>query len=152
MEGNVWGKHLSIVACAPPAGNRAHSSGMCPDWESNSWPFGSQAGAQPTESCQPRQHSGNFISSKKNAFFSAVVYHLSLTCIYSWLCGRQKGIGREGRFGSNMLQTAALISEISHFNVIFSWWVLYYKICLVTYQRFSAGVPQVLLNMQHLAI
>ena len=30
-----------------------HSPGMCPDWESNQRPFGSQASAQSTEPHQP---------------------------------------------------------------------------------------------------
>ena len=31
----------------------AYNPGMCPDWESNLWPFGLQAQAQSTESHQP---------------------------------------------------------------------------------------------------
>ena len=31
----------------PPTGDLACNPGMCPDWESNQWPFGSQAGTQP---------------------------------------------------------------------------------------------------------
>ena len=43
-------KHQCVVAsCTPPTGNLAHNPGMCPDWESNQWPFGSQAGTQSTE-------------------------------------------------------------------------------------------------------
>ena len=39
----------SVVASRmPPARDLAHNPGMCPDWESNQRPFGSQAGAQPT--------------------------------------------------------------------------------------------------------
>ena len=34
---------------APPTGDQAHNPGMCPDWESNQRPFGSQAGTQSTE-------------------------------------------------------------------------------------------------------
>ena len=33
----------------PPTGDLAHNPGMCPDWESNQLPFGSQACAQSTE-------------------------------------------------------------------------------------------------------
>ena len=33
----------------PPTGDLAYNPGMCPDWESNRWPFGSQASAQFTE-------------------------------------------------------------------------------------------------------
>ena len=43
-------KHQCVVAFRkPPTGNLAHNPGMCPDWESNWWPFGSQAHAQSTE-------------------------------------------------------------------------------------------------------
>ena len=37
----------------PLAHNLAHNPGMCPDWESNQQPFGSQAGTQSTEPHQP---------------------------------------------------------------------------------------------------
>ena len=36
-----------------PTGDPAHNPGTSPDWESNWPPFGSQAGAQSTESHQP---------------------------------------------------------------------------------------------------
>ena len=42
-----------LASHAAPAGDLAHNPGMCPDWELNQQPFGSQAGAQPTESHQP---------------------------------------------------------------------------------------------------
>ena len=39
---NVWLSH------APPSGgDLAQNPGMCPDWESNQWPFGLQAGLSP---------------------------------------------------------------------------------------------------------
>ena len=42
-------KHHIVVAChAPPTGDLAHNPGMCPDWELNQRPFGSQARSQPT--------------------------------------------------------------------------------------------------------
>ena len=44
---SVW---LSLV---PPTGDLACHPGMCPDWGSNQWPCGSQAGAQSTEPHQP---------------------------------------------------------------------------------------------------
>ena len=48
------GKHPCVVASrVPPTGDLAHNPGMCPDWESNQRPFGSQAGAQSTEPHQP---------------------------------------------------------------------------------------------------
>ena len=47
-------KHQCVVAsCMPPMGDLAHNPGMCPDWESNQQPFGSQAGAQSTLPHQP---------------------------------------------------------------------------------------------------
>ena len=47
-------KHQCVVAsCTPPTGDVACSPGMCPDWESNRRPFGSQAGARSTEPHQP---------------------------------------------------------------------------------------------------
>ena len=37
-------KHHCVVAShTPPTGDLAHKLGMCPDWESNQWPFGLQA-------------------------------------------------------------------------------------------------------------
>ena len=44
-----------MVASHTPthAGDLAHNPGMCPDWESNQQPFGSQSGAQSTEPHQP---------------------------------------------------------------------------------------------------
>ena len=36
-------KHQCVVASHTPAtGDLAHNPGMCPDWESNRWPFGLQ--------------------------------------------------------------------------------------------------------------
>ena len=42
-----------IISCVPPTGDLACNPGICPDWESNQQPFGSQAGAQSTEPHQP---------------------------------------------------------------------------------------------------
>ena len=44
---NVW------LPLAPPTGDLACNPGMCPDWELNFQPFGSQAHAQYTELHQP---------------------------------------------------------------------------------------------------
>ena len=47
-------KHQCVVAsCTPPTGGLACNPGMCPDWESNQWPFRSQASTQSTEPHQP---------------------------------------------------------------------------------------------------
>ena len=70
-------KHQYVVAsCVPPTGDLACNPGMCPDWESNRRPFGSQAGSQSTEPPQP----GPFIfflpsnSYIPNALFTACVF------------------------------------------------------------------------------
>ena len=52
---NVQEKHRSIDSQTPPTGDPACNRGMCPDQESNRWPFGSQACAQSTEPHQPGQ-------------------------------------------------------------------------------------------------
>ena len=36
-----------VVSCILPTGDLAHNPGMCPDWESNLQPFGSQTGTHP---------------------------------------------------------------------------------------------------------
>ena len=47
-------KHQCVVASRePPSGDLAHNPSMCPDWELNWRPFGSQAGTQSTEPQQP---------------------------------------------------------------------------------------------------
>ena len=47
-------KHQCVVVSrAPPTGDLAHNPDMYPDWESNRWPFGLQAGIQSTELHQP---------------------------------------------------------------------------------------------------
>ena len=49
-------KHQCVVdSRVPPPGDQAHNPGMCPDWEPNWQPFGSQASAQSTEPHQPGQ-------------------------------------------------------------------------------------------------
>ena len=54
-EGDREGeKHQYVVAShTPPTGHLACHPGMCPDWELNQQPFGSQAGAPSTEPHQP---------------------------------------------------------------------------------------------------
>ena len=49
-------KHQCVVAFRiPSTGDLALNLGMCPDWELNRQPFGSQAGTQSTELHQPGQ-------------------------------------------------------------------------------------------------
>ena len=42
-----------VASRAPRTGNLARTPGMCPDWEVNQRPFGSQSSAQSTEPHQP---------------------------------------------------------------------------------------------------
>ena len=47
-------KYQCVVASrVPPTGELAHNGGMCPGWELNQQPFGSQSGAQSAEPHQP---------------------------------------------------------------------------------------------------
>ena len=43
----------SVASRTPPDGDLAHNPGLCPDWESNQRPFGSQAGTPSTEPHHP---------------------------------------------------------------------------------------------------
>ena len=52
---NVQEIHQSVASHKPPAGDLACNPGMCPDWELNRQPFGSQASTQSTEPHQPGQ-------------------------------------------------------------------------------------------------
>ena len=55
MEGEKEGEKHQCVAASHmlPTGDLARNPGMCPDWESNQQPFGSQASVQSTEPHQP---------------------------------------------------------------------------------------------------
>ena len=48
-------KYQPAASHTPPIWDLAHNPGMCPDRESNLWPFVSQTGTQPTEPHQPGQ-------------------------------------------------------------------------------------------------
>ena len=45
--------HVWLSLTLPPTGDLACNPGMCPDWELNQRPFGSQADTQSTEPHQP---------------------------------------------------------------------------------------------------
>ena len=47
-----------LLLMCPPTGDLALNPGMCPDWESNQWPFGLQNSIQPTVPHQLEQFSG----------------------------------------------------------------------------------------------
>ena len=52
--GREWEKHQCVVAsCTASTGDLARNPGMCPDWESNQRPLGSQASTQSTQPHQP---------------------------------------------------------------------------------------------------
>ena len=55
-------KHQCVVLShMPPTGDLACNPGMCPNWESNRWPFGSQAGTQSTEPHNSQDFLHNFL-------------------------------------------------------------------------------------------
>ena len=54
-EGEIEGEKLQCVVTShmTPTEDLAHNPGMCPDWELNQQPFGSQASTQSSEPYQP---------------------------------------------------------------------------------------------------
>ena len=51
------GIETSMCGClSPPTEDPACNPGMCPEWKSNHWPFGSHAGIHSTEPYQPGQY------------------------------------------------------------------------------------------------
>ena len=50
----------TVASHTPPTGDLARNTGLCPDWELNQRPFGSQAG---TESTEPHQLGPDFLLS-----------------------------------------------------------------------------------------
>ena len=64
---------------ALPTGDLAHNPGMCPDWESNQQPFGSQSGAESTELHQPRLNFKVFLRTRK-LLLSMGLPHANTAC------------------------------------------------------------------------
>ena len=60
-----------------PTGDLACNPGMCPNWESNWQPFGSQAGTQSTEPHQPGQETDLF-KYPTHIYISLIVSEMSL--------------------------------------------------------------------------
>ena len=55
-------KHQCVVPShAIPTGDLAHNPVICPDWELNQWPFGSQAGIQPSKPHKTQQEMFFFV-------------------------------------------------------------------------------------------
>ena len=69
-EGRKRGRETSICVASrvPRTRDLAHNPGICPDWESNQWLFGSQADTQSTKPHQPGLKSQlSSVNSKNNA-------------------------------------------------------------------------------------
>ena len=62
-------EHHVAASHAPPTGHLARNPGMCPDWELNQWPFGTQADTQSTE---PHQQ-GVSLQSSTESYFGAKI-------------------------------------------------------------------------------
>ena len=77
-EGEREGKkHQCVVAShTPPTGDLACNPGLCPDWESNQWPFGSQPTLNPL-SCTSQD---NFIL--ESEFFISRLFILYGFCFF----------------------------------------------------------------------
>ena len=81
-EGEREGEeHQRVVAsCMPPTGGLACNPCMCIDWESNWWPFSSQAGTQSTKPHQPGRPSSLYILEPN----SCLRYHLQIYFPLYW--------------------------------------------------------------------
>ena len=77
---NVQEIHRSVASCTPPSGDLACNPGMCPDWESNQWPYGSQADTQFTEQHQPGQSTK--FSWPENVLFNFMFLKKKLLCFF----------------------------------------------------------------------
>ena len=80
----------------------AHNPGMCPEWESNWQPFGSQASAQSTEPHQPGQNSYSLLYS-----YCMLGYFLNFIFIFDF---RERGREREGEEEKHQCERETLIA------------------------------------------
>ena len=80
---NVWEIHQLVASHTPPIRDLACNPGMCPDWESNQWSFGSQASTRSTEPHQSGLKRTIYKELIKKIFFSEAsflnIYHIALT-------------------------------------------------------------------------
>ena len=83
---NVWLIYWSGASQASPTGDPAHNPGMCPDWESNWRPFGSQARTQATLSHTGQGSSLNILF--YNHRFADVNPFLDSSINHPWLYGK----------------------------------------------------------------
>ena len=87
-------KHQCVVAShMPPTEDLACNSGMCPDWESNWWPFGSQARTQSTEPRQPGLKFVFYIHTKFNLELGFSINLFGSSCAHRGLIIH---VGEEG--------------------------------------------------------
>ena len=81
-------KYQCVVAsCPPPTVDLACNPGMCPGWELNRQPFGSQARAQSTELDHPGQEIIIFFFNKEPAYVNreyGVLYRQGCNCGWLW--------------------------------------------------------------------
>ena len=86
---DMWEIHPWVASRTPPTGDLAGNLGMCPNWESNGWPFSSQAGTQSTEPHQPGQKNNLFLFFKErkrniNLLFHSFMHSLVDSCRCLW--------------------------------------------------------------------
>ena len=75
-----------VVSWVPTTEDLAHNPGMCPDWESNQWPFGLQSGTQSTEPHQPGCHLKKILDYHRfnRKYINMAIYVLVLILIDDW--------------------------------------------------------------------
>ena len=76
----MWEIYQLAAPHSCPTRDLACIPGMCPDWESNQWPFGWQAGTQATEPHQPGQdfYTENHVICKK---MTLLLLHSQFVCL-----------------------------------------------------------------------
>ena len=87
-EGREEEKHQCVVAShVAPTGDFACNPGMCPDWESNGWPFGPQPVLNPLLH-QPGQK-GHFFNPSKMSSRNVILMHTGRVSGFSDFRGLQ---------------------------------------------------------------
>ena len=69
-----------VASHAPATGELARNPGVCPDWESNRGPFGSQASNQSTEPHQPGTPT-SFLLVALSEYQEALIFKISALLI-----------------------------------------------------------------------
>ena len=85
---SVWEVHELVFPHVPPTGDLAYSLSICPDQESNWWPFGSQAGVHSTE---PHHTGWEFISSCQSSWSSHCFQMQNIRHVWSCI-GQLRGL------------------------------------------------------------